>query len=97
VISFLALLRFDRNTLEVNETMESQSGELFKKALDLGERDRATLAGLLIESLEEEPDENLEALWKAEIEHRLKQLDLGEVEAIPWEEVKARLMRKPHG
>jgi putative addiction module component (TIGR02574 family) len=77
--------------------MESQSSELFKKALDLGERDRATLAGLLIESLEEEPDENLEALWKIEIERRVNQLDSGEVEAIPWKEVKARLLRKIHG
>ena len=77
--------------------MESQSGELLKKALDLGERDRATLAGLLIESLEEEADDNLEALWKVEIECRLKQLDLGEFKAIPWEEVKARLLRKTHG
>ena len=40
--------------------MKAPSREVFKQALDLGEYDRATLAGLLIESLEgEEPDQDL--------------------------------------
>jgi putative addiction module component (TIGR02574 family) len=77
--------------------MEISSAELFKQALELNERDRATLAGLLIESLEEEPDEDLEAVWMAEVNRRLKQLDSGEVKAIPWKEVKARLLREHRG
>lgn len=70
--------------------------DLFKQALDLDERDRATLAGLLIESLEEEPDEGLEAVWRAEVERRLAQLESGQVRAVPWEEVKGRLLQRQH-
>jgi len=46
--------------------MSNLTADIFKEALDLDERDRATLAGLLIESLEEEPDDQLESVWKAE-------------------------------
>ncbi len=79
-----------------SESMETSTTDLFKQALDLDERDRATLAGLLIESLEEEPDEDLEAAWRAEIERRVAELESGEVKAVPWEEVKARLLQREH-
>lgn len=64
--------------------------ELFKKA----EKDRATLAGLLIESLESERDNDVEAAWIEEVERRIAELDSGAVEAIPWEEVKTKLLRR---
>jgi hypothetical protein len=35
--------------------------DIFRDAAELSERDRATLAGLLIESLESEPDPEVEA------------------------------------
>ena len=54
-------------------------------------QDRATLAGLLIESLEGEPDPDVEAAWAAEIERRVAELDAGTVKTIPWEEVRQRL------
>jgi len=71
--------------------MKTSIVELYRQALDLDERDRATLAGLLIESLEEEPDKDLEAVWKEEVQRRLCEIDSGDVETIPWEEVKDRL------
>jgi putative addiction module component (TIGR02574 family) len=71
--------------------MKTLTAEVYKQALDLDERDRATLAGLLIESLEEEPDNDLEAAWKAEVQRRIEEIDSGDVEMIPWEDVKARL------
>ena len=82
--------------LEESESMETSTTDLFKQALDLDERDRATLAGLLIESLEEEPDGDLEAAWRAEIERRVAELESGEVKAVPLEEVKARLLQREH-
>lgn len=66
--------------------------ELFREAEDLDEHERATLAGLLLESLEVEPDPDVEAAWAAEIDRRLAQIDAGEVELIPWEEVKDKLL-----
>ena len=71
--------------------------ELFEKAADLPEEDRATLAGLLIESLESQIDEGVEGAWKEEVEHRLAQLDSGAVKTIPWEVVRARLLRGSNG
>ena len=65
--------------------------ELFREAAQLPERDRATLAGLLIESLEPAPEPDAEAAWSKEIEQRVAELDAGTVETIPWEEVRAEL------
>ncbi len=66
--------------------------DLWKEASELPEKDRADLAGLLIESLEGEPDEGVEAAWAAEIERRVAQLEAGTVKSIPWEEVRQRLL-----
>ena len=77
--------------------MKTSPTDLFKQALDLDERDRATLAGLLIESLEEEPDEGLEAVWRAEVERRVAELESRDVTAVPWEEVRGRLLQTRHG
>jgi putative addiction module component (TIGR02574 family) len=66
--------------------------ELFKEASELSDEDRATLAGLLIESLEGEPDADVEAAWAAEIEKRVTELDAGLVKSVPWEEVRQRLL-----
>lgn len=68
--------------------------ELWKEASELSEKDRAVLAGLLIESLEGEPDEGVEAAWAAEIERRVAELDAGTVKSIPWEEVRQRLLAR---
>jgi putative addiction module component (TIGR02574 family) len=65
--------------------------ELFREAAQLTENERAELAGLLLESLEGEPDEDVEAAWAEEIERRIRQIDSGEVKTIPWEQVRANL------
>ena len=66
--------------------------EIFRDAADLSEHDRATLAGLLIESLESETDPEVEAAWAAEIERRVADVETGTVKMIPWEEVRQRLL-----
>jgi putative addiction module component (TIGR02574 family) len=63
-----------------------------RDASELSERDRATLAGLLIESLDAEPEPDVEAAWSAEIERRVADIDSGNVKAIPWEDVRRRLL-----
>ena len=74
--------------------MSTHVAELFEKASILSEQDRATLAGLLIESLESEVDSDVEDAWRAEIERRVAELDAGTVETVPWEVVKAKLLRR---
>ena len=68
--------------------------ELFREAAALPEHDRADLAGLLIESLDGEPDPDVEAAWAAEIQRRVADLESGAVKTIPWEEVRRRLVER---
>ncbi len=72
--------------------MATSAEELYKKALDLNERERAALAARLIESLDTEIEEGVEAAWLAEVERRMEELDSGKVQSIPWDEVRARLL-----
>jgi len=69
--------------------------ELFHEAARLPENDRATLAGLLIESLNPAPEADAEAAWSRAISRRIADLDSGNVETIPWEEVRAELLGPP--
>jgi putative addiction module component (TIGR02574 family) len=72
--------------------METDVVELFKRACQLPEKDRADLAGLLLKSLETEPDPAVEEAWAKEIERRVAELDAGTVKTVPWETVKAKLL-----
>jgi putative addiction module component (TIGR02574 family) len=74
--------------------MSTHVTELFAKASILSEKERATLAGLLIESLESEVDPDVEEAWRVEIERRLAELNAGTVETVPWETVKAKLLQR---
>jgi len=60
-----------------------------KQALQLSEKDRAELAKRLLISLEDKVDDDIEQAWIAEINRRKKEIDSGEVELIPEEEVLA--------
>ena len=71
--------------------MARKLNELFREASELSEGERAELAALLLESLEGEPDAGVEAAWAEEIERRMRQIDAGEVQTIPWEAVRAEL------
>ena len=68
--------------------------ELKQKAAELSDGERAELAFSLIESLDGPADPDVEEAWRVEIERRLGQIDRGEVELIPGDEVFARLRRR---
>ena len=72
--------------------MATELSQLFREALELTDNDRATLAGLLIESLETPADPDVERAWAEEAERRWREIESGKVQTIPWEEVKAKLM-----
>ena len=65
--------------------------QLFREAAELPEDDRATLAGLLIESLDPKPTPEVRAAWSREIERRVREIDEESVELSSWEEVRAEL------
>ncbi|MBV9068690.1 MAG: addiction module protein [Acidobacteria bacterium] len=68
--------------------------ELYDEASHLPDNDRAELAGMLLHSLDGEPDPDIEAAWAEEIERRVRQIDSGEVKLIPWEQVRAELFSR---
>ena len=74
--------------------MSSKLAELMQQASRLSDEERAELALSLIESLDGPADPEVEQAWRLEIERRLGQIDRGEVQAIPGDEVFARLRRR---
>jgi len=80
--------------LPYNLSMTEEADELLKKALTLSPEDRATLAGSLLESLEEAEEEGVEEAWNEEIARRVEELDSGKVKTIPWEEVRRKVTAK---
>jgi len=73
--------------------MSPTAEQLLKQVLTLGEKDRASVAGALIESLDGAADRDAEEAWDGEIRRRIEELDSGAVQTVPWTEVRARLFR----
>lgn len=78
-----------RDTLFV---MTSVARDLLEEAKKLPHDERQELAQALMDTLESEPT-SLSPEWTAEVGNRIAQLERGEVKAIPWSEVEARIRR----
>jgi putative addiction module component (TIGR02574 family) len=68
--------------------MLQDAQELLKKALALPDKERADLAGSLIDSLDDSVDENAEAAWQEEIVRRLEDVPSAKVKTTSWDEVR---------
>ena len=71
--------------------MKQSIVEILKEALKLPPEARAALAGTLLDSLDETVDRDAESACEAEIVMRLKEIDEGKVNLIPWAEARARI------
>lgn len=69
-----------------------ETDQLFDLALKLPQEARAALAGTLLDSLDGPVDEAAEESWSAEIQRRLRALDTGRVQTIPWLEARRRIV-----
>jgi putative addiction module component (TIGR02574 family) len=65
--------------------------DLVKVALELPEDDRIKLAGVLLDSTDAEPEDEVSAAWEEEIQARIRAIDEGREEGIPHEEVMREL------
>ena len=74
--------------------MAGSARELFEEAMRLDPAERPTLMRLLIDTLDTESEEGAEDAWHAEVDRRIAELDSGTVEAVPWEELRARLFQR---
>jgi putative addiction module component (TIGR02574 family) len=70
--------------------MMQEARELLKKALALPDKERADLAGSLIDSLDAAVDEDAEAAWQEEIVRRLEEVRSGKVKTTSWEDVRQK-------
>ena len=71
--------------------MKHNIDEILKEALKLPQEARAALAGTLLDGLDDTVDRDAESAWEAEIVMRLKEIDEGKVNLIPWAEARARI------
>jgi putative addiction module component (TIGR02574 family) len=74
--------------------MKQDVAEILKKAMGLPPEARAALAGSLIDSLDQNIDEDVEAAWEDEVLLRLKEIDEGKVDLVPWAEARRRISGK---
>lgn len=73
--------------------MPSLIEELSARAKTLPPEDRARLAEELLESLEQDPDSEIEVAWDREIERRVAEVEAGTATLIPAEDVHAEARR----
>jgi putative addiction module component (TIGR02574 family) len=71
--------------------MKQDPSNLLKEALKLPPEARAALAGALLESLDQEIDQDAEAAWEVEINQRLRDLDSGAIRPISWSEARLKI------
>jgi putative addiction module component (TIGR02574 family) len=71
--------------------MKQQTNELAQKALTLPVDERLALVRVLIESLEEASDVDVERAWEDAISRRIHDLDSGKVSTVSWEEIRERI------
>ena len=74
--------------------MTTQAKELTKQALALSPEERVKLADRLIASVDDFASPEIEAAWQEEITRRVAEIEKGQAQLIPAEEVhrKARAM-----
>jgi len=79
--------------------MSTSFDEVLRAATGLPEPDRVHLIESLMATLGSETAAPLDDVWLAEIDRRSREFDAGEVELIPWSEVKqhARQRLQKHG
>ena len=71
--------------------MARNFAEIQRELSELSTEERAKLALALVESLEPEDEGDIAAAWRVEAERRYEQYKRGEVQAIPGDEVFARI------
>jgi hypothetical protein len=71
--------------------MKQDIAEILKKALELPPEARAAIAGSLLDSLDQNMDDEAESLWEQEVRLRLKEIDEGKVRLVTWAEARLRI------
>jgi len=70
--------------------MSSRFQRALEEALQLSDDERAELAARLLDSVGESPEE-VERAWVDEAQRRFVEIERGEVQTLPWAEVRKRV------
>ena len=68
--------------------------DVFEEAMKLPEGERRLIALRLLESVGDEPPEEVERAWVQEAQRRLEDLRAGRSQAVPWEEARSRIFAR---
>ncbi len=74
--------------------MSAIMNKVFEEALSLPSDERVSLVEKLLTSLNLPIQEEIDRLWVEEAERRVSQIERGDVELIPGDEVFAKIRRK---
>ncbi len=74
------------------QCMQPSESRILEEALKLSPEARAALAGSLLDSLEQAPDPDAEAMWAAELARRVREIDQGAVRLVPWSEARSAIL-----
>ncbi|WP_157369471.1 addiction module protein [Zavarzinella formosa] len=64
--------------------------DLYQAVIVLSKDDQIKLAGRLLDNVREVESSTLHPAWAEELSRRSAQIDAGEVQLVPWEEVRRR-------
>ncbi len=73
--------------------MLARAKGLLSEALQLPEKDRADLAGRLIQSLHPHAEPDVEAAWAKEVDRRLDGFEERKESSRPWNSIKQSILR----
>ena len=74
--------------VEQTRTVTDEAKQLLEEALKLPVRERARLVSLLIESLDEKDEDDVEEAWIEEVQKRARELETGKVQGLTWAEAR---------
>ncbi|WP_437491783.1 addiction module protein [Sorangium sp. So ce1014] len=74
--------------------MSDPAEKILDEVLKLPESERRVIALRLLDSVGEEPPEEIERAWTDEALRRLEDLCTGRTQPIPWEEARKRIFMR---
>ncbi len=77
--------------------MAKLAENIIKAAVKLPQKDRVRVVEQLLNTLEPEAEQDVDAAWAAEIERRSHEIKEGTVRLLPWKAVRSRARKRARG
>jgi putative addiction module component (TIGR02574 family) len=73
--------------------MTKAARDVLSAAMTLSESERADVAAQLLDTLDSAADPDYARAWEAELLNRIREIDEGSAELIPWEDARRMIRR----